>query len=144
MKLHNVKTSGGALRRHLGRHLMMLALAMGGISAGRALAEESDVPIGMTVESVLDAAHSLSPTLRAAALDTAAASARTDRADTLAEPPQQFDAGGDTQWTSRRRHDPDEISIGRTLLPDHGQAQIPSAGVTEETREFPTDPRPEN
>jgi cobalt-zinc-cadmium efflux system outer membrane protein len=42
--------------------------------------------LGATVETVLDAAHRLSPTLRAAALDSAAASARADRADALADP----------------------------------------------------------
>lgn len=62
----------------------MLGLA-GGFSAGQSRAE-GGAPIGATVESVLDAAHRLSPTLRAAALDTAAVSARSDRADTLADP----------------------------------------------------------
>lgn len=73
---------GGALRHRFIPHLLVLMLAVGSVPPAQA----QDAPIGATVESVLDAAHTLSPTLRAAALDTAAASARSDRADTLADP----------------------------------------------------------
>lgn len=56
------------------------------VLAQTANAQNDTAPIGTTVESVLDAAHRLSPTLRAAALDTAAASARADRSDALSDP----------------------------------------------------------
>jgi cobalt-zinc-cadmium efflux system outer membrane protein len=83
MAASNLRMNGGALRR---RQILplLLALMVGGISLARA--QEANAPIGATVESVLDAAHGLSPTLRASALDTAAASARADRADALANP----------------------------------------------------------
>jgi cobalt-zinc-cadmium efflux system outer membrane protein len=73
---------GGALRRRFIPRALLLLLAVSSAS----LAQAQEAPIGSTIESVLDAAHALSPTLRAAALDTAAASARSDRADTLADP----------------------------------------------------------
>lgn len=56
------------------------------VLAQTANAQNDTAPIGTAVESVLDAAHRLSPTLRAAALDTAAASARADRSDALSDP----------------------------------------------------------
>jgi outer membrane protein TolC len=84
MRRRGIKTGGGALRRHFGPRLAVLMLTF---SAGTfAHAQQAASPIGANVESVLDVAHSLSPTLRAAALDTAAASARADRSDSLANP----------------------------------------------------------
>ncbi len=84
MKTHTIEKGGGAWRRRLSPSLLMLTLAAGGGSFAQA--QQATSPIGANVESVLDAAHGLSPTLRAAALDTAAASARADRADALANP----------------------------------------------------------
>lgn len=84
MKTHTKEKSGGASRRRLGPCLLTLMLAAGGSSFAQA--QQAAAPIGASVESVLDVAHSLSPTLQAAALDTAAASARADRADALANP----------------------------------------------------------
>jgi cobalt-zinc-cadmium efflux system outer membrane protein len=84
MGTSNLWEGGGALRRRFIPRLLMLSLAASGLVSWPTLAQE--MPIGATVESVLDAAHRLSPTLRAAALDTTAASARADRADALANP----------------------------------------------------------
>ena len=78
-----LRMDGGTLRRRVIPPLLLALLAG---SASLARAQDANAPIGATVEGVLDAAHGLSPTLRAAALDTAAASARADRADTLANP----------------------------------------------------------
>jgi cobalt-zinc-cadmium efflux system outer membrane protein len=79
--------SGGAVRRRFIPCLLGTLLAVVGFVPWQAHAQEAgSSPIGSTVESVLDVAHRLSPTLRAAALDSAAASARADRADALADP----------------------------------------------------------
>ncbi len=82
MTSRTTQKGGGAWRHRLGPSLLLLMLTAGGGS----FAQQAAPPIGANVESVLDAAHSLSPTLQAAALDTAAASARADRADALANP----------------------------------------------------------
>jgi len=50
------------------------------------VAQPADAPLGATVESFLAAGRRLSPTLRAAALDTEAASARAGGADRLDDP----------------------------------------------------------
>lgn len=86
MKTSNPWKGGGALRHRFILRLLALSLAVGGVMAPPVQAQDAAAPIGATVESVLDAAHRLSPTLRAAALDTTAASARADRADTLPNP----------------------------------------------------------
>ena len=86
MSRSNPWKGGGALRRRLIPRLVVLALVTGGVAPEQADAQEKDTPIGTTVQSVLEAAHRLSPTLKAAALDTAAASDRADRADALANP----------------------------------------------------------
>src|SRR5258706_6079189 len=80
---HAIEKGGGAWRHRLSPCLLLMLAAGGGSFAQ---AQQAAPPVGASVESVLDAAHSLSPTLRAAALDTAAASARSDRADALANP----------------------------------------------------------
>jgi cobalt-zinc-cadmium efflux system outer membrane protein len=83
MTPHTREKGGGAWRRRLGPCLLlMITVSVGSLAE----AQPAAPPIGASVESVLDAAHDLSPTLRAAALDTAAASARADRADALANP----------------------------------------------------------
>jgi hypothetical protein len=53
-------------------------LAIGLIACAPALAQPVDGPLGATVDSLLAATRRLSPTLRAAALDAAAASARAE------------------------------------------------------------------
>jgi outer membrane protein TolC len=84
MTLHTTEKGGGVWRHRLGPSLLLMMLTAGGGSFAQA--QQAAPPIGASVESILDAAHGLSPTLRAAALDTAAASARADRADALANP----------------------------------------------------------
>ena len=86
MNISNLWKGGGATRHRFIPRLLALSFAAGGFALSQAQAQEAGAPIGATVESVLDAAHSLSPTLRAAALDTTAASARADRADALPNP----------------------------------------------------------
>src|SRR3569832_854103 len=54
--------------------------------SGNVMAVEGTTPPGATLDSLLDVAHRLSPTLKAAALDTSAAAARADRADALDDP----------------------------------------------------------
>jgi cobalt-zinc-cadmium efflux system outer membrane protein len=49
-------------------------------------AQSSDGPLGATVDGLLAAGRQLSPALRAAALDTAAAAARAGGADALDDP----------------------------------------------------------
>jgi outer membrane protein TolC len=83
MRVRGSGNSGGALRRRARLPAVALLLLLG--SAVPSLAEDSP-PVGATVGSLLDLAHRLSPTLRAAALDRAAAQARADRADALADP----------------------------------------------------------
>jgi cobalt-zinc-cadmium efflux system outer membrane protein len=61
-------------------------LAAGLIACMPANAQSPDAPLGATVESVLAAGRRLSPALRAASLDTAAASARACSADALDDP----------------------------------------------------------
>jgi cobalt-zinc-cadmium efflux system outer membrane protein len=85
MKAPSPREGGGAARHRFIPQLVVVSLVAAGLNVGSAQAQES-TPIGATVQSLLDAAHSLSPTLRAAALDTTAASARADRADALADP----------------------------------------------------------
>jgi outer membrane protein TolC len=86
MNTSNQWNGGGALRHRFIPRLLALLLAASNVTPWQAQAQEVDTPIGATVGSVLDAAHRLSPTLRAAALDTTAASARADRADALPNP----------------------------------------------------------
>lgn len=66
--------------------LLLLCLTASGSLPATAQTQANDAPVGATVESALEVAHLLSPSLRAAALETAAASARADRADALADP----------------------------------------------------------
>jgi outer membrane protein TolC len=81
------ETGGGALRRLLTPHLLALLLATSSVLLSPVQAQDAGSgPIGATVDSALDVAHRLSPMLRAAALNTAAASARADRADALDDP----------------------------------------------------------
>jgi outer membrane protein TolC len=61
-------------------------LAAGLIACVPARAQPVDVPLGANAESVLAAGRRLSPALRAASLDTAAASARAGGADALDDP----------------------------------------------------------
>jgi outer membrane protein TolC len=56
------------------------------IAAGGAGASEQDPPHAVTVEDLLSAARRLSPSLRASALETAAAAARAEGADALDDP----------------------------------------------------------
>jgi cobalt-zinc-cadmium efflux system outer membrane protein len=87
MRAATLWKGGGALRRRFTPGLSGLFLMAVSLASSQAHAQENSIPpIGSTVESVLDAAHRLSPTLRAAALDSVAASARADRADALADP----------------------------------------------------------
>lgn len=62
----------------------MLAAVL--LACAPALAQPTDAPLGATVESVLAAGRRLSPGLRAAALDTAAAAAKAAGADRLDDP----------------------------------------------------------
>ncbi|OYV40893.1 MAG: transporter [Rhodospirillales bacterium 20-64-7] len=59
--------------------------ALGVMSSGTAWAQDASA-LGATVESVLAAGHRLSPQLRAAALDTAAATAKAEGAGALDDP----------------------------------------------------------
>ena len=61
-------------------------LAAGLIVCVPALAQSADGPLGATVDGLLAAGRQLSPALRAAALETAAASARASGADALDDP----------------------------------------------------------
>ncbi|TLU71123.1 TolC family protein [Lichenicoccus roseus] len=61
------------------------ALALG-LTAYASAHAQTAVPLGATVDGLLTAGRSLSPALRAAALDTEAASARAGGADTLDDP----------------------------------------------------------
>jgi cobalt-zinc-cadmium efflux system outer membrane protein len=61
-------------------------LAAGLIACVPARAQPADAPLGATAESVLAAGRRLSPALRAASLDTAAASAKAGGADALDDP----------------------------------------------------------
>lgn len=61
-------------------------LAVGLLACAPAQAESSDASLGATVDGLLIAGRHLSPTLRASALDTEAASARASGADALDDP----------------------------------------------------------
>jgi cobalt-zinc-cadmium efflux system outer membrane protein len=61
-------------------------LAASLIACAPALAQSSDGPLGATVDGLLAAGRQLSPALRAAALDTAAAAAKASGADALDDP----------------------------------------------------------
>lgn len=61
-------------------------LAAGLIACAPALAQSADGPLGATVDGLLAAGRQLSPALRAAALETTAASARASGADALDDP----------------------------------------------------------
>ncbi len=61
-------------------------LAAGLLACTPIVAQPADTPLGATVESFLAAGRRLSPALRAAALDTEAASARAGGADRLDDP----------------------------------------------------------
>ncbi|MBL6612436.1 MAG: TolC family protein [Reyranella sp.] len=80
-----MQKDGGALRR---RFPLFLSVAVAGVmlSANLFAAETAPPPPGATLESLLEVAHRLSPTLKAAALETSAAAARADRADALDDP----------------------------------------------------------
>src|SRR5258706_6532973 len=80
---HAIEKGGGAWRHRLSPCLLLMLAAGGGSFAQ---AQQAAERVGASVESVWDAAHSLSRPRRAAALDTAAASPRSDRADALANP----------------------------------------------------------
>lgn len=69
--------------QRLGASLM---LAAGLMVCAAARAQPADAPLGATVDGLLAAGRSLSPALRAAALDTAAASAKAGGADALDDP----------------------------------------------------------
>jgi outer membrane protein TolC len=86
MRIGRMNEDGGALRRRLGPPLFALLVTLSSASTVTAQSTADTGALGANVEGLLDAAHRLSPTLRAAALDSAAASARADRADTLADP----------------------------------------------------------
>lgn len=62
------------------------------LTYGKAVAESGAEPLGATAESLLAAGRRLSPELRAAALETAAASAQADAAGALEDPVFQFTA----------------------------------------------------
>jgi outer membrane protein TolC len=80
-------SNNGGARRHRTNRLLLVLLVASGLWSPAVRATEVGAPqIGATVESILDAAHHLSPSLRAAALDTSAASSRADRADALDDP----------------------------------------------------------
>jgi outer membrane protein TolC len=61
-------------------------LAAGLITGAPARAQPADGPLGATVDGLLAAGRRLSPALRAAALDTAAAAAKAGGADALDDP----------------------------------------------------------
>ena len=61
-------------------------LAAGLIACVPALAQSADGPLGATVDGLLAAGRHLSPTLRAAALDTSAVAAKASGADALDDP----------------------------------------------------------
>jgi outer membrane protein TolC len=61
-------------------------LAAGLLGFVPALAETADGPLGATVDGLIAAGRQLSPALRAAALDTAAAAAKAEGADKLDDP----------------------------------------------------------
>src|SRR5665213_1448553 len=63
-----------------------LVLAAGLIACMPAIAQPADGPLGATVDGLLAAGRHLSPTLRAAALDTSAAAAKASGADALDDP----------------------------------------------------------
>jgi outer membrane protein TolC len=62
----------------------MLAVSM--VAYMPAFAQPADVPLGATVDDLLAAGRQLSPTLRAAALETAAVAAKAEGADALDDP----------------------------------------------------------
>lgn len=68
------------------RHGAGAMLAASLLACTPAVGQPADAPLGATVESFLAAGHRLSPALRAAALDTEAASARAGGADRLDDP----------------------------------------------------------
>ena len=61
-------------------------LAAGLIACAPALAQPADAPLGASVDGLIAAGRQLSPALRAAALETAAAAAKADGADALDDP----------------------------------------------------------
>jgi outer membrane protein TolC len=79
--------TGGALRRQIScLAFLMLAVLPASARGAASGPVPPDAPVGASLESLLDAAHRLSPMLKAAALDTSAAAARADRADALDDP----------------------------------------------------------
>lgn len=71
-----------------GTRLALVAglIACASIIARPAYAQPTDAPLGATVDGLLAVGHQLSPALRAAALETAAASAKASGADALDDP----------------------------------------------------------
>lgn len=78
--------SWGPLRRRVRSAIPVVASALLLSMPGTARAETAAAPLGATVESLLAAARALSPDLRAAALDSAAAAAQADAAGRLDDP----------------------------------------------------------
>ena len=84
--------AGGAILHRLPKCACMgLAVFALLADAGTASAATQSAALGATVQSVLDAGRELSPELRAAALDTQAASARADAAGAWDDPTLQAD-----------------------------------------------------
>lgn len=87
MSDHSCAKRGGNLSRRVGFCALTIVSFATAIPALQARAQEPEAtPIGSTAESVIEAAHRLSPTLRAAALDTAGAAAKAEGADALDDP----------------------------------------------------------
>jgi outer membrane protein TolC len=63
-----------------------VALTVGSLVAGPAIAQSTDAPLGSNLKGLLSAGRRLSPGLRAAALDTEAAAAKAGGADALDDP----------------------------------------------------------
>jgi outer membrane protein TolC len=78
--------AGAAARRPVWGGLAILFAALVGLSIASASAQDNSQVLGATVESVLEAGRRLSPELRAAALATDAAAARTQSAGSLDDP----------------------------------------------------------
>ena len=73
--------TSGCRRTHAG-----LTILMGLLTYGPAVAQSTDTSLGTNVKGLLAAGRRLSPALRAAALDTAAAAAKASGADALDDP----------------------------------------------------------
>lgn len=69
-----------------GSALLVAAILVAASSSAVPVLAQAEAPLGATVEGVLALGHRLSPALRAAALDTASASARAEAAGALDDP----------------------------------------------------------